>query len=484
MKKTVSVLLALCLLFTLFSACQGGETESSKPKLAAEAQKEKAASSAQREEDVEVLRVVTDLDCRSTLMGRASNASQGKRTFQTILKHFGGTPSGIEVELEILPAEMGGPYDSELTHLRTEIMAGGGPDVFLMSGFGDGGSATPANTLFQNPESAMKKGFFLPLDDYIENAQFMEFDKLDQGVMAAGRNDQGQVILPMFYRLNEIQINREMDPAQFPSDWNGAAASDNELVQWAGAQWAGYGFRNACFGKIADNESEELLITGEELFQRTKEALELCKAYAPEMSRLQELQGQGDYNVFLKEVAVNVTPWGSGYIAMEDNVNSSYVLKNPQGEISAPIETWCAVNKNTQHPQDAFFIVDLLLSKKFLQQEDFWNKEPSYQYHPDQMTFFWMAGQGYLPVYSTLLTNSKNTYKFVNPLNNAQRKLLSKTRDEISYAYFTSNLDREIDRMYGELSVRTYVGEEVTDEEIRKATEKCYTTLKMMLAES
>lgn len=484
MKKRVSIVFILCLFLGLFPACRSEKTESGGPRLAADAQREKAAASAAQEkkENPNALRVVTDLDCRTKLMGRSSNASQGTRTFQEILKHFGGTPSGIRVNLEMLPSEDSGAYDAELTHLRTEIMAGAGPDVFLMSGFGDGGDLAPANTLFQNPESAMKKGFFLPLDDYIENARFMEFDKLDQAVMAVGRGEQGQVILPMFYRLNEIQINREIDPDEFPSDWDGAAASGNELVQWAGALWAGYGFRNACFGRVSENE--ELLITEEELFQRAREALELCKKYAPEMSRLREIEAREDYTVFLKEVAVNVCPWGSGYLEMEDNVNSSYVLKNPQGEISAPIETWCAVNKNTQDPEDAFFIVDLLLSREFLQQEDFWNKEPSYFLNPDQMTFFWMAGEGYIRVYSTLLTNSKNTYKFTNFLNDSQRKLLSKTRNEISYAYFTSNLDREIDRMFAELADKLYAGEDVGDEEIRKAAGQCYSTLKMMLAES
>lgn len=38
--------------------------------------------------------------------------------------------------------------------------------------------------------------------------------------------------------------------------------------------------------------------------------------------------------------------------------------------------------------------------------------------------------------------------------------------------------------MMAELMTRVYDGEALTDEDIRKACDKCYTTLKMMLAES
>ena len=94
----------------------------------ADVQRERAEASALAEkksnEGKDMLRVVTDIDCRSKMMDKPSQASQGKRTFETILEYFGGTPSGIELEMNILPQDQGGAYDAELTHIRTAIAAG------------------------------------------------------------------------------------------------------------------------------------------------------------------------------------------------------------------------------------------------------------------------------------------------------------------------------------------------------------------------
>jgi len=128
MKKYIALFLALCIFCLPLGACEGEKAEEdNKSRLMAEGQQEQAEASAAAEkkanEGKDILRVVTDIDCRSKMMGKPSQASQGKRTFETILEYFGGTPSGIEVELNILPQDQGGAYDSELTHIRTEIAA-------------------------------------------------------------------------------------------------------------------------------------------------------------------------------------------------------------------------------------------------------------------------------------------------------------------------------------------------------------------------
>ncbi|MBP3704835.1 MAG: hypothetical protein J6I98_04790 [Clostridia bacterium] len=99
--------------------------------------------------------------------------------------------------LDVLPAS-GPERANALKRLRTEIMAGEGPDVFIMlcaGGFNSG------EAFFQVPEKAMKNGLFLPLYEYLENAQFMEWDKQTAVIMAVGRDEYGQQLLPMAYTL-------------------------------------------------------------------------------------------------------------------------------------------------------------------------------------------------------------------------------------------------------------------------------------------
>lgn len=269
MKKRVSIVFILCLFLGLFPACRSGETESAGSRLAADVQREKAAASAaaskalQEEEGIQPLRVVTDSYQVQSWFGESKSAPDlGKKAFQEILEHFGGTPNGMEAELEVLSLE-NGRYEAELTHLRTEIMSGAGPDVFHMSGFGGGIQGLPESTLFPNPENAMASGFFLPLDEYVENARFMELDKLQKTVMDAGCYKGSRYILPMFYRLPVGLLRREEEPGALPASWDEAVASpDGEIrQQYARAAEEIPGFRETAFGRIADNAGQELLIS-------------------------------------------------------------------------------------------------------------------------------------------------------------------------------------------------------------------------------
>lgn len=470
MKKALALIITVLMLF--LTGCAGGKEESSQPRLAADVQREKAAASAAAEEEanksIDTLRVVTDLDCLNNLYGDTSQASNGKKTFDTIIKYFGGTPSGIKAVLDVLPMEGDSAYDAELTKLRTEIMAGKGPDVFLMSGFGGGSGWLPKNTLFQNPESAMEKGLFLPLDEYIENAQFMEFDKFDTDVMAVGRNEQGQVILPMFYRINEMVYFPETDSTQAPADWTEILANEETDIRVrAGFSFITTGFREMCLDQIADNQSEELTITDEEFFQRTKEALDFYRDALPDMTQFSQM-------MTLQQAA-----------SLANSGKMCYCVPGTAtGGINASIETWCAVSNTTKHPEDAFFIVDLLLSEDFLRQEAFWNKRPTGIYDHKQMTFFWLAGEDLVPVHTGLLTSAKGTYKYDEGLIASERSAVKEARENISYAYFTSNVDREVDGMFRELMEMVENGETIDDDALRRTTDKTYTTLKMMLAES
>ena len=74
----------------------------------------------------------------------------------------------------------GSEREITLERIRTEIMAGEGPDVFIVGS---------SNALFQIPEKAMQEGVFLTLDEYIQNAELADWDSLTQPVLEAGRTD-------------------------------------------------------------------------------------------------------------------------------------------------------------------------------------------------------------------------------------------------------------------------------------------------------
>ena len=116
----------------------------------------------------------------------ANSVGTNPKSCETIMQSFletvamMGGPS--DVVLEIVPRS-GVERETAIDRIRTEIMSGKGPDVFIVP-CGDG-YLTSEPSLFPVPEKTLEAGIFLPLDEYIENAQFMDWDKQTAVVMEA-----------------------------------------------------------------------------------------------------------------------------------------------------------------------------------------------------------------------------------------------------------------------------------------------------------
>lgn len=473
----MAVLVCLC------CGSLGGCRKKEEPRPAAQTQKE-----FQVEEAGEgALRVVTDMDWMARWYRGKTQGYQGQKTFARILEYFGGMPGGTEVQLEVLPSE-DGSYQAALTRMRTEIMAGGGPDVFYLSGFGSCEDGLPADTLFPNPEHAMASGLFLPLDGYMEEAQFMEPGKLLDSVMEAGRYEGAQYILPMFYRLPMGVLLRKAGPEELPAGWEEAAASEEEDIQRMYAMAASGslpGFREIAFGRIADNVGEELLLDRDTLFRRTREALSLYEKFPGQLLyeennahywALDYLEYQ-DYKEGLREEEGSPAPQETE--APEEEAYTFFAPRGGDGDVIAAVEHWCAVSANTRRPEEAFHIADIMLSREFLSAMNFWNRQDL----SVDMPLLGATAHGSIPVHTELLVNGRMRYRN-DSLSLAQRQALKEAQESITVAYITSNVDRELDHMFIELRKRVENGESLTDEDILKVTDKCHSAMKMMLAES
>ncbi len=440
---------------------------------------EKSPVPEEKPSEPDTLRMVTDMGWMSKWYTGKTRIKDGNNALQQIIDYFGGTPNGLKVELEVLPTD-DGEYQAALTHMRTEIMAGKGPDVFYLSCFGSCEDSLPINTLFLNPEHAMSSDFFLPLDEYIENAKFMEWDKLDKKVMEAGQYEGRQYILPMFYRLSMGVLHREADAESLPSDWQEAVSSGEEDIRRMYAQAVSRstpGFRETVFGQIADNVGEELLLDKDELFQRTKEALMLYEQYPKVPSGSKTNSGMwyinySDYSLYYLN--------GTEDPPKENTDFTFFAPKGTEGSVTAAIEHWCAVSSGTKHPEDAFSIIDMLLSEEFLSCRHFWNTKNSVSV---DIPLLGCPGYGCIPVNTSILSTNKKRFKDCG-IPQKQSAALANAREDITYAYITSNVDRELDHMFIELRDRIKKGEALTDDDIRRLTDKTHSTLKMMLAES
>ena len=363
MKKQVIIrptILFLSLLLMLLTAC-GGKKDGIKTTS--------AITYIGDTESKDPLRICVDIQDWGYLDAHR-NLVQAQEAMEDFLVDLHTYLDGQEIVVEFLPNDSVTDEDatarraSAVSRLRVEILAGGGPDVFIMryiqTDFGGAGANLDSgDILFTYPQKVMDSGLFLPLDEYMENnTRFAEWEKFPQAVMDAGRNYEGQQIIPLTYTFPVLTYPRET--FDYAPDrlltWNDML-TDPELAPFAadlincrsdyeedahghfGAAYPEY--LEFTLGAIADYEKGELLFTEEELLQHTNEIL----ALSPQ-----------DTNPDAKESMIGVA------VRSYDQPVTLLPMYSDDGGISARIESYAAVNRNTKRPEEAFAVIDILLS--------------------------------------------------------------------------------------------------------------------------
>ena len=97
---------------------------------------------------------------------------------------------GVQGKLEVIPQDTD-TAEIKASNIRTELMSGEGPDVFLLS---TGAARANMPELFPNLEKLMYTDTFLPLDDFLETAEYARPEKFNQKILEAGRTEEGQMI--------------------------------------------------------------------------------------------------------------------------------------------------------------------------------------------------------------------------------------------------------------------------------------------------
>lgn len=345
-----------------------------------------------------------------------------------------------------------------IDRLRVEIMSGGGPDLFLMTYLSthygvDGLDVDTIDALFKYPEEAMENGLFLPLDDYMENhTEYAEWDKFTAGVMAAGRNEEGQQIIPMSYSIPLVIVPKtEMDftptrlytyhdlltaPELSPygSDMANCNHNDKEAGEYTEPSYFG-SYLAQTLGALADYQTEELLFTEEELLQRVLEILALDP-----IDQYTELDWAEEW-------------FASLHLSKERYTEPMTMipLYSDDGGVTATINTYAAINRNTQKPEEAFRVLDYTMSFSMQKKSDF---------HESFIT-----SSMSLPMHEDLLRDEEHWLSsiqyYMTPENYAE---LCEVRDQITGAHFDSELTAILSDVLSSCAHAEYFGK--TAEEV------------------
>lgn len=282
---------------------------------------------------------------------------QYRQYFKELIDYLSAIGNETTYELLVLPSATE-KRESELTRLRAEIMAGGGPDVFILDTYipgsrGDSLEDGPPEKLFPNAEASMYSQIFLDVDDMVQSSEVIDLESCNQTVMDVGVTDQGRFLLPLTYTFyaNIVETSSLQDPAFTFSSIEELLASNEAALQQALCGSSSF-LPLATLGKLADYEAQTLLVTTETLLV----AMETADALAAIRDSNAAASGSSGYiNESLLE-----------RIRYTDTEYSFFPVPNQQGGITAGVSLYAAINGNTQHPQEAFDFIELLYSDEII----------------------------------------------------------------------------------------------------------------------
>lgn len=433
MKKLASLLLIPTLLVCIFAACE------MRPPSHSTAQKESSVaviSEPAAEVNLPTLSICLDLrlhahDEKDSLFNQVTGQSKDyKLEIMSVpgIRHVeGGEPDSTE-------------RDTFLTSLKTEIMAGKGPDVFISAC----GTSEALCSIFPYPVQAMNNRLFLPLDDYIQASDRIEWDKLFPLVMEKGRNEEGQQLVPLTYAFPLFLYDKEQFSlqAQRPMTWDEMRTSSEEMV-YEPAQYTNLA---DLFGEPCDYDKDGPAITEEELFA-------CCQDYVTIDSPVGEPKGVRIQMVGGGLLAQNGPDEGNN-VTLEEHGGQYTMLPiyNLSGGVTANITTFAAINRNTEHPEEAFMVVEYLLSRDAQQHDDIFKR---------------MYG---MPVHMEVC--SVDAPMDGRHMSEENFREFSAIRDQVNAVKFATPVDEVVNC--------AIMGPEASQEQVHKQ----YVTMQMMLAES
>jgi hypothetical protein len=265
-----------------------------------------------------------------------------------------------DIELVIIPQNPD-TAEPKITQLRTEIMSGGGPDVFILS-TSFPYTETASSVLFSNPQKSMDSDTFLPLDEYIENAEYMNTEHWNQTILASGRTEEGQMVLPMFYEYSAYVFKTEdlETPTSLPSSWEEVLTCKDQTIRGAISSNLSSSFCGI-FSDFANYQKDTLQLSEADLFSRMQEAVSFYQKETDERNFSKAiLSGQIGHFFSLDELAST---------KVEDH--TIFALPNEEGGVTAYVTRYAAINKNTTQAEKAFELLDLLFSDEVMSNTGF-----------------------------------------------------------------------------------------------------------------
>lgn len=424
-----------------------------------------------------------------------SQQTQAVTWFMQDLKVYAAN-QGVEAEFEadIIPSDQAKTTEraAVLQRIRTELMTGGGPDVFVINRESTGYREfrVQGHRLFPYVEKQMEQEMFLPLDDLLPALQVTDWENdIFPQVMDAGRDSQGRLmVMPLIFTMPLTLFRPEDAPTSEQLTWDGAMSSGDERLARNQLDWfwgkqgseAFISFHESglpmLLGELADFDKGELTFTEEQLVGLIVDNLKALKELPDSETRA--------YSSYADSSILTNSPVDDTIDLRTEADVSMRTIGSFQGGSTGEVTQYAAINRNTKAPAEAFFVLDCLLSPDFQTSSDI------------------MREQGMLSNQRGL--HPEKGYEYPNTVHFTSQQYAEwqNVAGQITAMHFRSPIDGELEDMMEDIrlamtdsvefedDVNEWLREnqfwrgDISEEDVRKIVHKYYKRMQRLLDES
>ena len=379
---------------------------------------------------VDTLRICFDV-------GTNEDTSQGASFQQSAAKGFVDAVSTAaqlngrelcDIEIEVIPSDkrQASERESMLQRIRTEIMTGNGPDVFICATEGSELARLSSSRLFPYLAKSIEDDIFLPLDDYMSKFQLVSMDELSAPILSGGKNSSGQqAVVPICYSIpcfvwEAVGTAPDIEGEQVRWLWPIGSFSVESMRMDSHSTGLSY-----IYPDLFNYKEKKISMSEDELTMLIKDSI-------PELKTLMDSETEDISWALLMSRMLNSGIFPSRDNGPESTDLSILPLRNQADGVTATVSMYCAVNADTTFPDDAAFVLEYLLSKTC----------------QDSSGIFSINNSFSAP---TLLINRTARQDHDTVLTQATIENLNLAHEEVNRVYFPSPADTDLNQMFEDI---------------------------------
>lgn len=332
------------------------------------------------EENPKVLRVIVEENMYADANGLEAQLIDA-------VQRFTEAHEGYRIILERLPKSENGRAEM-LQKIRTELMAGEGPDILLLNnGYSDLEWNNPREPLLADVELAMRNGLFYDISEFYDADTALNKEELEPVIMEAGVLEDARYVLPLRFdipviyveknRFTETGLSEELFQMGILEliDYF-VSTEDDFVVRNFFLQYIYPQFAMNMFPELFDYDKGTVAVTQEEI----EAFLRAFQAY-----RLHFVQASGDVSDKVKMEWY--TQFGEYWTEQTDNFLliqglqymlevmaigkmkgaelEAYPLRSADGSVVADITFYGAVTAGSKNPELAYEFIRLFLTEDY-----------------------------------------------------------------------------------------------------------------------